>query len=123
MLHSSPNSGVVGASPHTVQIQVDMGCQVTLALRDGKGICPIPRKCSVNSLPLHFPAAGKAAAIRFYSCSNEFLPYIRLSDLPQNSFSFRVKNPPLSRLTFHLVRRERPPRCNCLATIRHNKMQ
>lgn len=114
MLHSSPNPKVVGASPHAVQIQADMECQVTPALRDGQGICPIPRKCLANfrsSCPLHLcifllSAACEAAAIHFYSRSNEFLPYLPSSDLLENSSSFRVKSPPASRLRFLLVPRE-----------------
>ena len=49
-----PNPGVVGASPHAVQIQVEMGHPGALASRAGKGIypCPSRRATSCPSSPL-----------------------------------------------------------------------
>ena len=116
MLRGSPNPGVVGASPHAVQIQADTRRQVTLALRDGKGTLFLYQENVKQTFPLHLcifllSAACKAAAIQFYSCFKEFL---HSSDLLENSFPFGVKNPPLYKLRVHLLHRERPPRCSCL---------
>ena len=60
-----------------------------------------------SALPCSLLPVG-AAAIRFYSCFNEFLPYPHSSNLVKNSSSIRVKNPSLARLRFYLKHREGP---------------
>ena len=67
------------------------------------------QRASPSPLCSLLSAACAPADICFYSCFHEFLPYLHLSDLFENSCSFRVKNPPWSRLKFHPVRRESPP--------------
>ena len=115
-----PNPGVAGASPHAVQIQVDTGCQGTLALGVGNGICPRPRTFSLSlALSWSLLLARQLPFLQCCSCFTEFLPYLHSSDLSENSFSPRVKNLPRSRLRFFLVlplvSRERLRR-SCLAT-------
>lgn len=65
--------------------------------------------CPFFPLPFLALCCLRNAAIRRFSRFNEFLPYLHLSDLVENSFLIRVKNPPLSGWRFHLVCRERPP--------------